>query len=423
MKAYIKTYGCTLNQADGEIIGSLLSKSGIGIAASEKDADVVILNTCTVKEQTQTRIIQKLRSLSSSGKAMVVTGCMASANQDIIRRCAPEASIVSVHNISSMPAAVSSAKSNVRMEMLSMAKYDRAQLYTPSGSPIAKIPINDGCLSSCSFCETRFARGSLNSFSEDAIVRAISSSVSSGAVEIELASQDTGAYGRESGSSIIHLMERVGNLEGSFRVRIGMMNPEHLRLFLPEFINLLSREKFYKFAHIPIQSGSERVLSMMNRCSCTPNDFAGFVSRMRDSMPGMTIETDIIVGFPGETEEDFEDTLDMLRKVRPDVTNISRFTRRPHARASKLKQLSPDVINSRSLIASRLVRSIQAEINSGFVGREFEVTLTAQSGEFFVGRDMDYRHMIIPKEGMSLGDRIRVRAVSSSAYSIICEPA
>ncbi|MEM3841356.1 MAG: tRNA (N(6)-L-threonylcarbamoyladenosine(37)-C(2))-methylthiotransferase [Candidatus Micrarchaeaceae archaeon] len=422
MKAYIKTYGCTLNQADGDIIKSQLLASGIDVAASEADADVVVLNTCTVKEQTQIRIVQKMHSLGASGKKLVVTGCMASANPDIVRKHAPHASIASIHNIGSFAHVVSEAAAGSRLEMLSQKQFDRVSLYRPGGGAIARIPVNDGCLSSCAFCETKRARGKLNSFSEESIIKAVQLSAAKGAKEIEITSQDIGAYGKDRGTSIIELMYKISKLDGDFMVRIGMMNPEHLSHYIDDFISALSDRKFYKFAHIPIQSGSERVLSLMGRNGCTPSEFADIVSRMRKAFPDMSIETDIIVGFPGETEADFDKTIELLKQARPDVTNVSRFTKRPHARASKMVQLPPKEINSRSIEASRTVREIQAEINSRFVGRDMELLATEKGDGFNVCRDVNYRHAIIHSGSIQVGTKLFARAVSSSSYSIICEP-
>ena len=207
MKAYIKTYGCTLNQADGDMISAVLSAGGISAAASEDDADIVVLNTCTVKEQTQTRIVQKMRDLDRTKKPMLITGCMAGANQDIIRKHAPSASIVSVHNMSRIAEAALSAVDRKPVEYTKKHRSNRLDMFSPTNGVVARIPINDGCLSSCSFCETRYARGSLNSFADNVILKAVESSVRRGAKEIDITSQDTGAYGRDRCTGIVELMQ------------------------------------------------------------------------------------------------------------------------------------------------------------------------------------------------------------------------
>ena len=422
MKAYIKTYGCTLNQADGDMIGAVLSAGGVSIAESEADADIVVLNTCTVKEQTHTRIVQKMHDLSSSGMPLLVTGCMAGANQDIIRKHAPSASIVSVHNMSRVAEAALSAVNGKPVEYTKKSKSNRLEMFSPTGSAVARVPINDGCLSSCGFCETRYARGSLNSFSEDLIVKAVESSVRRGAKEIDLTSQDTGAYGRDRGTGIAKLMHKIALIDGDFMARVGMMNPEHLKDSIVDFAEVLRLGKFYLFAHIPVQSGSDRVLEAMGRSKCTVEEFEGYVSYLRKMVPGITIETDVIVGFPGESEADFDMTLDMLESVRPDVTNVSRFTKRPHARASMMPQVDTATINERSSYAAKTVRKIQSEINSRFVGERMRILITEPGASSSVGRDSCYRHAVVTAKAIDAGATINAKVYSSSAYSIICAP-
>ena len=422
MKAYIKTYGCTLNQADGDMISAVLSAGGISIAASEADADMVVLNTCTVKEQTQTRIIQKMRDVESAGIPLLVTGCMAGANQDIIRKHAPSASIVSVHNMSHVAEAALSAFDGKPVEYTRKSKGNRLEKFSPTGSVVARIPINDGCLSSCGFCETRYARGSLNSFTDNVIIKAVESSVSRGAKEIDITSQDAGAYGRDRGTNIVELMQQIASINGDFRARIGMMNPEHLKDSIEGFAEALLLGKFYRFAHIPVQSGSDKVLEAMGRSKCTVEEFEGYLSYLRKMVPGITIETDIIVGFPGESGADFDMTLDMLERARPDVTNVSRFTKRPHARASRMPQVDTPTINERSSYAAKTVRRIQSEINSRFVGERMRILITEPGASSSVGRDPCYRHAVVTAKAMDAGVTINAKAYSSSAYSIICAP-
>ena len=421
MKAYIKTYGCTLNQADGDMISAVLSAGGISAAASEDDADIVVLNTCTVKEQTQTRIVQKMRDLDRTKKPMLITGCMAGANQDIIRKHAPSASIVSVHNMSRIAEAALSAVDRKPVEYTKKHRSNRLDMFSPTNGVVARIPINDGCLSSCSFCETRYARGSLNSFADNVILKAVESSVRRGAKEIDITSQDTGAYGRDRGTGIVELMQQMASIEGDFKVRIGMMNPEHLKDSIEGFADALCLDKFYRFAHIPIQSGSDKILEAMGRSKCTVEEFEEYVSCLRKRVPGITIETDVIVGFPGESDADFEMTINMLKMVKPDVTNISRFTKRPHARASRMPQVATAIINERSSYAAKTVRAIQSEINSHFVGKRMRVLIT-EPGVSPVGRDPCYRHAVVTARGLDLGATIEARVYSSSAYSIICAP-
>lgn len=396
MKAYIKTYGCTLNQADSEIISSVLRANDVGITNSESSADVVIVNTCTVKRATSQKILYELSKLSNSGKGLVVTGCMAGANQDLIERYAPNASMITMPNIDSITSVAMDSRSGVRTVMNQYRKTDRLALLDPANSVIARIPVNDGCSSACSFCETKFARGPLNSFSEKLILASIESNVKNGTKEIQLTSQDMGAYGIDKGTNIVQLMERISMIGGDFRVRVGMLNPEHLHRYFDAFAEALGSDRFYKFAHLPVQSGSNATLRAMKR-HYTIEEFDGFVNELREKIPGITIETDIIAGFPSETDSDFDETLDFVKRTKPEVTNVSRFGSRPHAAASLMKQQTSDVINLRSNRLSRVVRSIQHEINDRFIGKKLDVIITEKNSKSFNGRNASYKQVVMPK--------------------------
>jgi MiaB-like tRNA modifying enzyme len=406
MKAFVKTYGCTLNQADSNIISSVLKRSNIAVAGSEADADVVIVNTCTVKKATAQRILYKLNNLDRSGKRLVVTGCMAGANPDLIGKYAPNASIVTAPNIEYIDSVVSGSG---RIVLNKYKKIDRLALLEPENSVIAKIPINDGCTSSCSFCETKFARGALNSFSEQLILKSIEQSVRMGAREVQLTSQDIGAYGLDRGTNIAELMGKISLIEGDFKVRIGMLNPEHIHRYFDKFVDALKDDRFYSFVHLPVQSGSNRVLKDMRR-SYTVERFEHYVSILRAAIPGITIETDIIVGFPTETGEDFEKTLDFIKRVKPEVTNVSRFGARPHASASKMEQHTDMTIKNRSNKLSRVVRSVQHEINDRFIGKTLDAIITEMNGKSFNGRSASYKQIVMPRTD---GSEVQIGSVHS----------
>lgn len=414
MKAYVKTYGCTLNQADSRIISSVLKGNGMELVSSENSADVVVVNTCTVKNATSQKILYKLNRLNGSGKSLVVTGCMAGANQDLIEKYAPEASIVTTPNIASIGSVA--MDNGPKMVLNSYSKNDRLMLYEPSNSVIAMVGISDGCLSSCSFCETKFARGRLNSFSEELILKAIGSSVSKGAREVQLTSQDIGAYGMDRNTSVTELMGKISDMEGDFRVRIGMLNPEHLHRYFDAFADALKDRRFYKFVHIPIESGSNGTLRDMRR-SYTVEEFEGYVKELRSRIKGVTIETDIIAGFPTETESRFEETLSFVKRTKPDVTNISRFGARPHASASGMVQNARETINGRSNRLSRVVRSVQHEINDRFIGKKLDVVITERNERSFNGRSESYKQVVLANGGneMLMGSAHSVLINSASA--------
>ncbi|MDE1865098.1 MAG: tRNA (N(6)-L-threonylcarbamoyladenosine(37)-C(2))-methylthiotransferase [Candidatus Micrarchaeota archaeon] len=420
MKASIRTYGCTLNHADSDIISSILLDSGVELT-DEASSDVLIINTCTVKSITAQKILYRLSQMERQKRRVIVTGCMAGANRDLIEKYAPSASIVTTQNIGSIPEVVSSTS---RQVMLKNGGSERLGLLTHFGGVISRVAVNDGCLSSCSFCETKLARGPLRSFSEGTIIRAIEQGVEAGAKEVQLTSQDMGAYGRDRKTDIVHLLERIADLKGDFRVRIGMMNPEHLGRSLERIAELMNSGRFYRFIHIPIESGSDSILKAMRR-NYTMGQIKAYIDYLRKNVRGIGIETDLIVGFPGETDHDFKQSLDAVRDLRFEVTNISRFGTRPHAEASEMEQLPKETINERSKEATRVVRAVQRGINERYIGKRVDVLFTEDAGSSVNGRIGSYRQVVVMKGGAEpgLGERrdVLIERVSANAlYGKVC---
>ena len=417
MRASIRTYGCTLNQSDSDLMANVLEQSGVSVSDGEQQSDVVVVNTCTVKKVTEQRILYLLDKLEKQGKKVVVTGCMASANKDLINKYAPHASIVTTSNISHIADAVKSASEGKTVAFESYEKADKLAFFDHNESVIARVPVSEGCLSSCSFCETKFARGPLNSFSEQLILKAIEYSANHRAKEIQLTSQDMGAYGLDNGTNIAELMSKIALINGDFKVRVGMLNPEHLHRYIDNLIKALKSEKFYKFLHLPVQSGSDRILEAMGR-HYSASDFLGYIKQIKDSIPEITFATDVIVGYPGETEQDFEETKKLVAEVKPGITNISKFAVRPHARASKLKQLAPEIVNKRSTNLYRFTRAMQHQENSKFIGKNFEVLITERSVDSINGRSGAYKEVMLldkKNETFRLGSRIMANVYAASA--------
>lgn len=416
MRVFIKTYGCTLNQADSDIMRGLLTESGAEMVDGWQDADVVVVNTCTVKTPTQEKELYEIGRLERAGKRIVVAGCMASANPGLVSRRAPSAGIVTTSNIGRISEAVAAAAGGTRAVIAGYSRVDKLDMLKDHRGVIAKVPVSEGCLSSCGFCETKFARGPLNSFGEDSIVKAVEMCAAGGAKEIQLTSQDMGAYGADRGTDVARLMERINRIDGDFKVRVGMLNPEHLGRYIDRFVRALEGERFYKFVHLPVQSGSDSVLGSMRR-NYTVGQFEGYVERIRDLIPDATIETDIIVGYPTETERDFADTISMVERVRPNVVNRCRFWARPHATASAMKQLGARTIAGRSIRLTRAVRAVQQGINNRFVGSSEEVIVTEDDGMSVTARTGTYKKVVLG--GFSarpqLGSRLRVVFTAASS--------
>ncbi len=395
MRVHISTYGCTLNQADSDIMVASLPPRH-SLAESERCCDVVVINTCTVKGATENRILERLKGLVSSGKPFVVAGCF-SASVPRVRKFFPGAPILSPSALGRIADAVDDAAAGRATHYESKEpKGSPPKLLT---APICRIPINDGCVSQCHFCQTRLARPFLRSYPPRTVLGWVDDAVRMGAREIQLTSQDSGAYGLDIKSGLLPLLaavsdtRRSGAPEGGFLVRLGMINPEHAKRMLPGIIQALLSPRFYRFLHVPVQTGSEKVCREMNR-SHSVADFREIVSALRNAVPDVSVATDIIVGYPTETEADFEETLALLRDTEPETINISKFSPRPGTAAKALKQLPNGEVKRRSEVASALAREITAKRRRAYVGRRMRVLLTENERDF-KGRAPNYLQVVV----------------------------
>ncbi len=338
MKVFIKTYGCTFNQRDGQAIAGVLTKAGFTIS-SEKEAEIIVVNTCGVKTVTQDKIINYIKSLK---KTTFVGGCLTK----MIDFSKLNVHIFDTNTISQLPNQI---KKNIK-ENLSNEKENHLKLPVIETNDLQIIPIAEGCLGNCNYCSVKFARGNLKSYSIEDIVNSIH------AKKILLTSQDNGCYGLDINTNLIELLKNILSLKQDFQIRIGMMNPEHVIKMLLELIEVYKDSRVIKFIHIPVQSGSNKVLKEMNR-RYKVEQFKNIVKKFRKSLPDICISTDIIVGYPTETEEDFLETKRLLEELNLEIVNLSRFAPRPKTAASKLKPLPTEAMKERSKVLSRIIKT------------------------------------------------------------------
>jgi threonylcarbamoyladenosine tRNA methylthiotransferase CDKAL1 len=411
MKVYIKTFGCLSNKAESETIAKLLEAAGSEVVPWLDKADAVVVNTCTVRGETELKVLKFLATLS--GKSVVVTGCMAAVQPALISKHAPNFSIVSPHSLQSIPLVLRGESRSVTLHpheaLLEPAPFKNGVKYT--------IAISRGCLGSCSYCIVRLARGCLRSLPPERILSFISSAVRGGAWEVRLTAQDTGIYGNDIGTDLPTLLNGVASIEGSFRVRIGMFNPSSVYSLLGSLIVSYRSEKIYKFAHLPVQSGSDRVLMEMNR-GYTAESFKRIVGDLRSTFQNFVLFTDVIVGYPGETNEDFEETCNLIRNIRPDKTHIARFSPRPHTPASSLKQVPEPVKKRRSEILTFLTKEIQIANNAQWVGKVVDATVVdiyRRGG--MIARTDEYKTIAIQRcERSMLGKRFSIQVNSCTPF-------
>lgn len=412
MRVYIETYGCTTNQADTDIMRGILSQKH-DLVENPDDADVVVVNTCGVIDFTERKIVRRIKELKNSGKRVIATGCLSRISRNSLREVCD--ALVSPDNVHRIEEAVEGVVRGKRVEILEVTSVDKSELCTYkkrlNENAIAIVSISEGCLGSCSYCATKIARGRLRSFSVESIVREVEVAVKAGYREIQLTSQDTGAYGLDRGTNLAELLERISEVDGDFRVRVGMMNPQHAVAILDDLINAFSNKKIYKFLHIPVQSGDNRVLEDMRR-GHTVEDYEHVVGEFRRSFDDVVVSTDIIVGFPTETEESFWKSYELIERTRPDIVNITRFSPRRGTPAYRLRDIPDWIKKERSRRLTELTRKIGLENNLKFVGRTERVLVTkAGKNGTFLSRMDSYRPVII--ESGKIGEFLRVKILKA----------
>jgi MiaB-like tRNA modifying enzyme len=422
----IEAYGCSANVADSHAIAGALSTNGFDIARPDEDHDLNIIVTCSVKDTTEHKMMSRIKALSMTGKPLIIAGCLAKTETEKLQRQFSGASFLGprslTRTVSCAQAAISGIKS---VELDDSDGRDKLNIPRLRFNPVVSIvQIAVGCLSECSFCQTKLAKGQITSYRIGDIMHAIEEDISEGCREIWLSSTDNGCYGFDIGTNIIELLRKCELIPGDFRIRIGMMNPMHLKSLKARLIQLLEESnRIYRFLHIPVQSGSERILRSMKR-GHTGKMYKDIVKSFRDRFPDTTVGTDIIVGFPGENEKDFEDTLDLILESKPDIVNCSRYAARPGTSATLLKgRLTTEVAKDRSARIHEVATKISLERNVRWIGWTGSIIIDEVSQNFIQGRNYAYKPIFIKKEGsrigsLKLGDRIMVRVKNYSSRAL-----
>lgn len=412
-RIHVEVYGCSANQADSEMIQGLLGEAGHTLVGEPESADASVVLTCTVKTPTERKIVKRIRRLSDLGSPLVVAGCMPEAQRELVEETAPGASMVGPDNLLDIVDVVEAAIEGGRVEALHGGALDKTCLPRVRRNPVVHIaPVASGCLGDCSYCIVRRARGRLSSFPAERIVEDARQALGEGCREIWVTAEDTAAY-RDGEIGLPKLLEELASLEGRFFIRVGMMNPNNALPILDDLIEAFGSEKVFKFLHVPVQSGNDEVLGLMRR-RYSVDDFRGLVRRIREAFPMLTLSTDVICGFPGETEEQFRDSLKLIEEVKPEVLNISRFWLRPGTDAEAMDgQLHGRVTKDRSRRLSALWRRQNLEGSKRWKGWEGEILIDEMGkGGSMVGRNLAYKPVVIEDE-VGLGEIVRVRVIEA----------
>ena len=437
----VRTFGCQMNVHDSERMSGLLEAAGYVRAEEGTEPDVVVFNTCAVRENADNRLYGNLGQLRPvkdrhPGMQIAVGGCLAQKDRDTILEKAPWVDAVfGTHNVGALPALLERSRHNneAQLEILESLEVFPSTLPTRRDSVYSGwVSISVGCNNTCTFCIVPSLRGKERDRRPGEILAEIQALVDDGAIEVTLLGQNVNSYGVEFGDRLEFgkLLRACGEIRGLERVRFTSPHPA---AFTDDVIDAMAETpNVMPQLHMPLQSGSDRLLRAMRR-SYRSSKFLGILDRVRDRIPDAAITTDIIVGFPGETEEDFQATLDVVERSRFSSAFTFQYSKRPGTPAAEMAdQLPKAVVQERYERLIALQERISEEENARQVGREVELLVTAQSGRKagethrLSGRAQDYRlvHFSVPAgaEEPRPGDLVSLTVTDAAPHHLIADP-
>lgn len=415
-KIFIEAYGCSASFADSEMIAGLISNGGHTLVDRSSESDLNIVVTCSVKDATANRMIHRIKLLNS--KPLVVAGCLPKAEQRTVEKFAKDASMLGPNSLGQTLQVIDSTLRGRKFTALDDTDTSKIGLPKVRLNPtVGIVEIASGCLSECTFCQTKLAKGDLRSYRVGDIVRQVKAEVDDGCKEVWLTSTDNGCYGFDIGSDLPELVSAVSDIPKDFRIRIGMMNPMYMPRIKEGLIEAYDNAKVYKFLHIPVQSGSNKVLHDMKR-GHTAETFKEMVKRARRKFKDFTISTDIIVGFPSETADDFEETMDLISQVKPDVVNLSKYSARPGTEAAKLEQIDEAEVKRRSKTVFDLINCISLENNKRWIGWRGRVLFNEKTDGGVKGRNFTYKPVFV-KDQVEIGQIHTVQIEQVTVNSLL----
>lgn len=392
-RIFVEAYGCSASFADSEMISGIIRNGGHTLAEDPSQSDLNLIVTCSVKDATAKRMLHRIKSLGAADEPLVVAGCLPKAEPRTVQRAAGTASMMGPGSIGRTLSIVQSALGGIRTVDIADMQEPKVGLPKVRLNPaVGIIEIASGCMSECTFCQTKLAKGGLTSYRPGQIVRQAKSEVADGCKEIWLTSTDNGCYGLDIGTDLPELVDAVSDaVPDGCMIRVGMMNPMYMPRIRGRLLESLKSDRVYKFLHVPVQSGSDRVLREMAR-GHTADTFRRVVGEARHMFPDITISTDVIVGFPSETESEFEDTARLLWETTPDIVNLSKYSARPGTDAAERPdRVDPSEIKRRSRVMTGQVARISEESNRRWIGWRGPVLFDELTESGIRGRNHAYK--------------------------------
>ena len=415
-KIWVEAYGCSASFSDSEMISGLIVNGGHTLADSSEESDLNVIVTCSVKDATAAKMVHRIKE--SNSKPLVVAGCLPKAEQHTVEKFAEKASLLGPNSIGKTLQVIKSTLDG--QKIIALEDTDITKIGLPKirlNSAIGIVEIASGCMSECTFCQTKLSKGDLKSYRIGDVVRQVKTEISDGCNEVWLTSTDNGCYGLDIGADLPELVNAVSEIDNKFFIRVGMMNPMYMPKIRDGLLKSFESTKVFKFLHVPVQSGSNKVLNDMKR-GHTEQTFRDVTNKFRDKFEKFTISTDVIVGFPTETEEDFEATLKLLKETKPDIVNLSRYSQRPGTYAAEMRQIDVTEVKRRSKTAYELINEISEENNKNWIGWEGQVIFDEEHEDQIRGRNFAYKPIFV-KEKPKIGQISTVKIIDSTTHSLI----
>jgi len=415
-KIFVEAYGCSASFADSEMISGLILNGGHTLVENSSESDLNLVVTCSVKDATANKMIHRIKSLNS--KPLVVAGCLPKAEQNTVEKFSENASLLGPNSLGKTLQVINSTLNGRKQIALEDSDLSKVGLPKVRLNPaVGIVEIASGCMSECTFCQTKLSKGDLTSYRLGDIVRQVQTEIKDGCKEVWLTSTDNGCYGFDIGTDLPSLVNSIVEIPEDFWIRVGMMNPMYMPRIRDSLIESYNNPKVFKFLHIPVQSGSDSVLHDMKR-GHTAGTFRDIVKRVKERYSVFTISTDIIVGFPTETEEDFQKTVELLDEIRPDVVNLSKYSPRPGTDAAEWKQVDVVEVKRRSKIIFDQINNISKENNKRWIGWKGKVLFDEKTEEGIKGRNFAYKPVFVKNE-VDIGQSHPVEITEATVSGLI----
>jgi threonylcarbamoyladenosine tRNA methylthiotransferase CDKAL1 len=418
---WMKTYGCSHNVSDSEYMQGVLASYGYRFTQDPDAAQLWLLNSCTVKDPSQAAFMHLAVKGRKQHKAVVVAGCVPQADRHL--KGLEEVSIVGIQQVDRVVEVVEETLKGHTVRLLSKNRLPELDLPKIRKNPMVEIiPLSTGCLGACTYCKTRHARGKLGSYTPEAIVSRAQTVINEGVTEIWLSSEDTGAYGIDIGTDLPTLMRKLLDvIPDGVMLRVGMTNPPYILDHLDAIADVLKHDRVYSFLHVPVQSGSDDVLLAMNR-EYTAGEFRRVADALLAKVPALTLATDIICGFPTETEEHFDETMELVEKYRFHIMNISQFYPRPGTPAAKMKRVPTQVVKNRSRKLTKLFETFEPYTHLvGTTQKVWVNTEVSDDKKYTVAHTKNYTKVLLPRDDSLIGCTAEVKVLTAARFHITAE--